>query len=100
MSRIEENKKALERKSFSFEDNKIHIFEDISKSLAVIADSLETNTNRPRAKWIYTESHIWICSHCGCNPHKGTGFVPNSKLMETQWRFCNLCGAYMEDIEE
>ena len=48
-------------------------------------------------RWIYTDYHNWCCSECGGNPHRGTGFVPNKDGMKIQWKYCNLCGAKMEE---
>ena len=50
---------------------------------------------RPKGKWIYSEYHTWICSICGSNPHRGTGFVPSKDGMKMQWKYCNVCGAEM-----
>jgi hypothetical protein len=51
---------------------------------------------RKTGKWIYTENHCWICSECGKNPLKGTGFTPTLDGMRIQWKFCNICGTKME----
>lgn len=58
-------------------------------------DNAPTVEERPRGKWIYNKYYVWECSHCGGNPHAGTGYVPSIPMMKKQWKFCNLCGAQM-----
>lgn len=48
---------------------------------------------RKPGKWIFTANHCWICSKCGTNPLKGTGYTPTRETMLEQWKFCNVCGA-------
>lgn len=49
-----------------------------------------------RGKWVLTDNFYWVCSECGGNPNKGTGFTPNADNMKSHYRYCPLCGAKME----
>lgn len=54
---------------------------------------------RKEAKWIFSKYHTWICSECGENPLKGTGFVPSKETMKERYRYCSMCGAKIINVE-
>lgn len=67
------------------------------KKLESIDIAIKALSQQNVGHWILTKDYFnWICSECGGNPHRGTGFVPNKDGMRIQWKYCNLCGARME----
>ena len=48
-------------------------------------------------RWKYnTDFHVWNCSECGENPHKGTGVVV---VEENLPAYCPHCSARMDGAE-
>lgn len=55
---------------------------------------------RPKGHWIYDKSIAnWRCSKCGETP-KTIAYVGTGSFMAEHFKYCNHCGAKMEEVEE
>lgn len=64
-------------------------------------ETLQPVTPQPKkGHWIYDKSiDNWICSKCGETP-KTIGYVGSDAFMAEHFKYCNHCGAKMEESED
>lgn len=49
------------------------------------------------AKWIWNNARfMYVCSNCGHNPTKGTGFNHDIDALNEHYHYCRYCGAKMD----
>lgn len=67
----------------------IDIAEILKKALIDTKHMLDELDNRPKAKWVATERHLYMCTNC------------ESEFIETsEHNYCPYCGAKMEPYKE